>query len=157
MGDPWRRLVPASVLRKINGLGGALSNEMPGQARAGSALACGPGDVDAAAFWDALIGQQDRNLGNFRHDASTGHLGLIDHAFSFARPGDPLNSAVYLAVRHNAARAAVTPTEHDALESLLASGDLHGLRRFLPADRADALEARAQGMRAGHLPLPGEF
>jgi len=157
MGDPWRRLVPASVLRKHDGRGGTLINEKPGEARANSAIACGTQEADAAAFWDALIGNQDRNLGNFRYDGSTGHLGLIDHAFSFARPGDLANSSVYLAVRHSAGRADITSAEHGALRLLLDSGNLHGLRGYLPADRANALEARAQAMAAGHLPVPGAF
>ncbi|MGI8729288.1 MAG: hypothetical protein ACR2LK_04760 [Solirubrobacteraceae bacterium] len=158
MGDPWRQMVPASVLRKIGGFGGALVNEVPGEAYANTALDCGNDQVDAAAFWDALIGNQDRNLGNFRYDNTTGQLGLIDHAFSFARPGDLANSSVYLTVRHHAGRAAMSSHEHTAVELLLRSADLLGLRRYLASDRADALEARARAMAAaGQLPGSGVF
>jgi hypothetical protein len=158
MGSPWARLVPPSVLRKLDGAGGALTDEMRGQADTSALLADAAAAAVGAAFWDALIGNQDRNPGNFRYDAATGRLGLIDHGFSFARPGDPINSAIFHAFRIGQGLARITSAEHAALVALLRSGDLHGLRRFLPADRANALDARARAIvTTGQLPAVGAF
>ena len=154
LGDPWARLVPASVLRKLTDehgalAGGALINEMRGQANASMAMSCAPDDVAAAGFWDALIGNQDRNPGNLRF-SSDGGLGLIDHGFSFGRPGDFVNSAMFVQARHAMGRAAITEQERAALVGIL-SHDLHGLRGFLEPDRAHALDARARSMLAAGL------
>ena len=40
-------------------------------------------DALAAGFFDALIGNQDRRVGQFRYDEANRALGLIDHRFSF--------------------------------------------------------------------------
>lgn len=157
LGDPWARLVPASVLRKIeddHGLlvGGALMDKVHGEADAAKAVTSALDDVIAAGFWDALIGNQDRNLGNLR--VSDAGLGLIDHGFSFGRPGDLINSATFVAVRHREGRASITNHERDALVELL-DRDLHGLRQYLAPARANALGARAQSMLAdGRVPRP---
>lgn len=157
MGDPWRQMLATAVLRKINDLGGALINEKPGKVN-DAALANVMNQVVAAGFWDALIGNQDRNMRNYRYDADSNSLGLIDHAFAFARPGDLFNSSAFLAGRRLHAGPTLIPKELEALESMLDSGDLHGLRDFLPADRADALEDRARGMLNRRvLPAPGAF
>ena len=152
-GDPWRQMLPTAVLRKIENLGGALINEKPGRVN-DPALANVMGQVMAAGFWDGLIGNQDRNMRNYRYDADSNSLGLIDHAFAFARPGDPFNASAFLAGRRLQAGATLAERELEALEALLDSGDLHGLRDCLPTDRADALEDRARRMMNTRL-LPG--
>src|SRR2546429_515446 len=95
---------------------------------------------------------------NYRYDGESNSLGLIDHAFAFARPGDPFNSSAFLAGRRLHAGSTLIPKELAALEALLDAGDLHGLREFLPVDRADALEDRARAMvNTRLLPALGAF
>jgi hypothetical protein len=158
MGAPWDQLVPTAVLRKIDGFGGALINGKPGSVDY-NALTEAKAQTKAAGFFDALIGNQDRNARNFRYDTTNKRLGLIDHGFAFARPGDPINNgSFFFGQRRLANEYSLTAAEHAALDALVQSGDLHGLRGFLPVDRVDALEARAQGMlRSGCLPAVGLF
>jgi len=114
--------------------------------------------VCAAAFWDALIGQQDRHATNFRYDAETRRLALIDNAFAFARPNDLHNQSLFLAYRRSAHMVPLNGSERTALETILGSDDLLGLRLFISEDRADAFEARARAMlERKMLPLPGAF
>lgn len=147
MGDPWRQLLPTAVIRKIEGNGGALINEKAGKPDL-DAFADATGQVMAAAFFDALTGNQDRNLLNFRYDATSKRLGLIDHGFTFARPHDFVNGSAFVVARKLAGPpvALIADRERRALQALLDSGDLHGLRAFLDSDRADAVESRAERM-----------
>lgn len=145
MGDPWRQLLPTAVLRVIDNNGGALINDKLGKVD-NAVFTEAASQISAAAFWDALIGNQDRNMRNFRYDSLHKRLGLIDHGFVFARPGDPINrSSYFLAQRRRQGPVTISPREEEVLEELLAS-DLHRLREFLAAERANALAARAQSM-----------
>lgn len=147
MGDPWRQLLPTAVLRNIGGRSGVLINHKHGKPNP-DAFVDARGQVSAAALFDALIGNQDRHMLNYRYDAQVRRLGLIDHGFAFAKPGDFVNGSAFVAARLTAGppESTVSLTEQAVLERLLGSGDLFGLRRFLAADRADALEARAEKM-----------
>lgn len=160
LGHPYRQLVPTAVLRKIDGLGGALVRDRKGKNDRAAYLEA-TGQVMAAGFWDALVGNQDRNTRNYRYQADEKRLGLIDHGFVFARPGDPRNqhADAFLSFRRRQTNGhTLTPRELTVIEVLLDSGDLHGLRGFLPTDRADALEARARGMLTSKLlPAVGAF
>jgi hypothetical protein len=158
LGPPWNQLVPTAVLRSIDNEGpGVLINwrsGSPDPAVFGQADA----QVCAAAFWDALIGQQDRHATNFRYDAKARRLALIDNAFAFARPGDLHNQSLFLAYRRSAHRARLSGDEEAALERLLGSQDLLGMQFFVAEDRADALEVRAGRMlERKMLPLPGGY
>lgn len=152
MGNPWRQLLPTAVLRVIDNKGGALINDKKGKVD-DAVFTEAVSQVDAAAFWDALIGNQDRNMRNFRYDASHRRLSLIDHGFVFARPNDLINrSSYFLAARWRGGKHRLTPREQEVADELLA-GDLYGLRAFLARDRADALQTRAERMLAtGFLP-----
>lgn len=157
LGGAWEPLIPTSVLRDIEGIGpGALINwrkGLPDSAVFDDAKA----QAHAAAFWDALIGQQDRHATNFRHDADRRRLALIDNAFAFARPGDLLNYSLFLARRRATHASAITTAERAVLEALL-TGELADLPEHLAADRGDALRNRAQRMLdCRRLPLPGDF
>lgn len=156
MGDPWRQLLPTAVLRQLRGHGGALVNDKHGRVN-GEVFREAEGQVNAAGFWDALVGQQDRNGRNYRYVQSTKRLGLIDHGFAFARPGDICNAAMFHATRKRLA-GTITSSEQKVLEALLASDDLYGLRGFLDEDRVEALENRAREMlRSRLIPVPGAF
>ena len=160
LGEPWYQLVPTAVLRELPDLGGGVLVNFRTGTGTHDVFADAPAQARAAALWDALIGQQDRHMTNFRYDPETSRLALIDNAFAFARPGDFAlrGGAIFEAWRRSKFGPQITPPERAALDGLLASGNLHGLRDFLPEDRADALERRAARMlECGCLPLIGAF
>jgi hypothetical protein len=153
MGDPWRHMLPTAVLRKIDGRGGALINDKHG-AVDNRVFQEAESQVKAAALWDALIGNQDRNGRNFRYDHSSRRLGLIDHGFAFARPGDLFHTSLFHAVRKGTPGAqTLTRDEQEALDALVSS-NLYGLRTFIEEDRAEALDTRAKTMLNKRLILP---
>jgi hypothetical protein len=157
LGDPYVSLVPPAVLRTIEGRGGALIDEMPGDPHRLVLDEAKP-QIFAAAVWDALVGQRDRHMVQYRYDADRRRLGLIDHGYAFARPGDRLNASTFLAHRRSVAGGALTTRETEALERLAGDDDLLGLRALLGPDRADALAGRAERMAgSGMLLLPGDF
>jgi hypothetical protein len=112
-----------------------------------------PDRARAAAFFDSLIGQQDRNGGNIRWDAGHAVLYVIDQGYAFARPGDPLNASPFVLVR-GIDDPSLDDDEIDALNRLLGSGDLLGVADALEDERAEALERRARIMlQPSLLPL----
>jgi hypothetical protein len=155
LGEPWQSLVSPCVLREHAGEDGALSLRASGW----------PGDLaptlsptwcSAAAFFDSLIAQQDRHADNWRWDGS--RLTLIDHGYTFARPGDVLNHTDLLVARRKHGAGALLPDEREALKRLLDDGGLLGIASLLLPDRAQALRDRAERMFARDEVLrPGEF
>jgi hypothetical protein len=110
-------------------------------------LVLAPEPLLRAAFFDALIGNQDRSRANLLFDASRSDLALIDHRFAFPRwQRDVINATILLDWRRRAGLSEIASVEVGALERLLGDADLLGLRRYLEPDRADALEARARNM-----------
>lgn len=157
LGGRWEQMVPTCVLRALDVGAGALVNWRDGgpdlrvfeEARE---------QVHAAAFWDALIGQQDRHARNVRFDRQERRLALIDNGFAFARPADRFNASVFLAHRRSQNQSLLTGEEKEALENLLASDSRYGLAEFLAPDRFEAFDARAEIMlEKGMLSLPGAF
>jgi hypothetical protein len=148
MGPPWNQLLPTAALRNVAAVGpGVVINRRRGVPMPlPLVLEQAQAQADAAALWDALLGQQDRHASNFRYEAESRSLALIDHGYAFALPGHRCNASVFVAERQASHRTAVHPNEMQALQHLLASPDLHGLRRFLDAPRADALQKRAEAM-----------
>lgn len=160
MGPPWNQLMPTAVLRSLPKVGpGALINRRRGQPEPVPVVfEHAEAQADAAALWDSLLGQQDRHAGNFRYESESRSLALIDHGFAFALPGHRCNASVFLEERVEKGRTSVHPNEKQALETLLASQDLHGLRTYIEGSRADALQRRAELIVGdGKLPLPGTF
>ena len=158
MGAPWDQLVPTAVLRNIPPLGGgALINRRRGRPDP-LVFDHAQAQADAAAFWDALIAQQDRHANNYRYEHETRRLALIDHAFSFAIPGKFCNGGIFTQRRRNEGRESLTHDEINALQVLLHSAGLHGLREYLIASRANALKNRAEKMlQTRVVPYPGDF
>lgn len=104
-----------------------------------------------------MIAQQDRHWGQYRWDANSRRLGLIDHGFAFARGRDLLNASVFLEKRHAEGRGALDKDEIAALERLETSGFI-GLGEILDPSQASALENRIREMGAsGELVKPGEW
>jgi hypothetical protein len=158
LGPPWEQIVPAAVLRDVPDVGpGVLVNWRAGNPDL-SVLTDATAQAFAAAFWDALIGQQDRHAKNFRYDAERRRLAAIDNAFAFARPGDFYHDSLFLRYRRTQHALSLTPREKEALDAFLESDDLYGLHGFLAPDRAYALVGRAETMRKnGVLPVPGAY
>lgn len=160
MGPPWDQLMPTAVFRTMQALGsGALVNKRRGSPEpAPVVFENARAQADSAALWDALVGQQDRHASNFRYESESRSLALIDHGFAFAVPGNRCNASVFLDERLAQNRAALHPNETQALQNLLASGDLYGLRGYIEGPRADALQTRAEAMLSSQsIPPTGRF
>ena len=153
LGSPWSELVVTTVMKFPRHpetdapMVGAASVFRGGDVGKRGFYAAVPDHVSAAAFFDALIGQQDRNKGNVLWYEERQLIYLIDHSFSFARAGASHGSSDLLQWRWSHGSRSLTEGEIDALTRLLDSPDLLTLRRFLDPERADALEARARRMQ----------
>jgi hypothetical protein len=169
LGAPYDEMVPVTVLRYheadsattlqypwIADGWGSFASEKPGISLDPTPFAT-PDLNDAAAFFDALIAQQDRHLAQYRWEQEGGLLGLIDHGFAFARPGDPFNDSLFVRQRHAEGREQLDELEQESLERV-ERADLVGLRDILDPGQADAFEDRIKRMRRnGRLPAPGEW
>jgi hypothetical protein len=185
LGAPWSEIVAPAVwldppdADDIRGSGPVVLGMV------GSASLPEPGAgfeelVSDAAFFDSLIGAQDRHDENLR--AALGpSLGLIDHGYAFARPGDTHNSfptaGFFQRLRYGQRRfvlhhgqmlhysdlGPLSPSlaahEQAALESLRADlNGLLGVGDLLPEDRADALRDRVARMdRAQEILRQADF
>jgi hypothetical protein len=153
LGSPWSDLVVPTVMKfpphpetHVPTIGAASVFRGGNVGKRGFYDAV-PDQVSAAAFFDALIGQQDRNKGNVLWYEERQVIYLIDHSFSFARAGANHGASDLVQWRWGHASRGLTNAEVDAVAKLLESTDLLTLRRFLDAEGADALEARARRMR----------
>lgn len=158
LGAPASDLVAPCVLRTVGDAVGALSLRFDGADADRDDFEDIAAQVYFAGFFDALVGQQDRHLGNVRHAIEAGRLGLFDHGFAFARPGDLLNASELLGWRRLEGVLGLRDDEIAALDTLLGSTDLLGVATVLSAERIDALEIRARRMQAsGRVLKEGEF
>ena len=155
LGKPWRDLMPACVLRPVQGRLGSFARRVPGDATSplGSVP---PSAIAAAAFFDSLTAQQDRHGSNLLVDGP--RMQLIDHGFTFAKPGDYDNATMFVSYRHRKGDPTLTGPERKALRRLLDSPGLLGMRPVLEVARADALADRARRMlQLGAILPQGEY
>ena len=152
LGQRWEVLVSPCVIREVYDELGSLAAEAPGSP-------CGRNGWKSsrqwpdAAFFDALIGQQDRHGNNLYREGES--LTLIDHGFTFAVPGDNWNVSRLQSQRQG---DPLTSEERSALMRLVASSDLLGVRRCLAIERAQALEDRARRMLGSNsIPYVGVY
>src|SRR5207302_5978660 len=112
LGSPWSELVAPAVWFDPPGVASIRLCGPVILGLGGSAFLPEPGAgfdrlVADAAFFDALIGAQDRHDQNLRAEMPP-RLGLIDHGYAFARPGDVHNSyptaGFFLRMRHGQRR-----------------------------------------------------
>lgn len=143
MGAPWSEIVPPVVMREVNGVVGSFALERPG--RTSNRSPWHTGEWREAAFFDCLIGQQDRHAGNYL--VAGDRINLIDHGYAFAKPGDYRNFS-WLSDERVTTDPALTYSERDALQRLVSSPDLMGMSKILQPERAEALRRRAEGMLA---------
>jgi hypothetical protein len=147
LGSPWNSMIPPVVLAPDheNRLG-SLAQGVPGDISSGARIYKRDefkDQIKAAAFFDTLIGQQDRHGGNALVDGDK--LYLIDHGFTFALPGDPEGANNFRYVR-STTNPELTPRERTALNHLLRSTDAFGLEHFMEPARVQALRNRARTM-----------
>lgn len=174
LGPPWATMVAPAVWLDPPGASDIFGSGPVLLGMGGRAELPQPGAgfeqlVSDAAFFDALIGAQDRHDQNLRADMPA-KLGLIDHGYAFARPGDthnPYPTAGFFIRLRSGERVFHLPHgvildyrglgvlsphlashENAALARLQAHAGLLGVADLLPQDRADALRARAGRMLA---------
>lgn len=159
LGPPVEALVPVCVWRDLTPNTGSLAEWRPGrELLGGRVIQNAPDQAWAAAFFDALVGQQDRHESNLLWSPTLDGLGLHDNGYTFARPGDHRNSSFFVGARWAHGDQALAQEEEDALRKLLGSSDLHGLALCLEDDRAQALADRARRMLdSGTLLQPNEY
>jgi hypothetical protein len=150
LGPPWEALIAPTVLRflALPGRGrevGSLSLAQQGRDRQRGFFQAVPEQVSSGAFFDMLVGQQDRNLGNVLWDERARCIHLIDHAFTFGLPGRPTGELALSVWRWQHGSRDLAEAEARALRDLVAD-DLHGLGSFVEPERAAALERRAETM-----------
>ncbi|MGH8572854.1 MAG: hypothetical protein ACREX8_09790 [Gammaproteobacteria bacterium] len=158
IGGLVAEIVAPCILRSISGSAGSLSARRVGHPHAAEPFLVAPDQCRAAAFFDSLIAQQDRHMGNYRWDPHDARLGLIDHGYAFAVPGWRFNASCFVQWRHDQDDAALNEWELASLEQFLHSGDIHGLAGVLSDEQAAALSRRAEHMRdRSEILNPGEW
>ncbi len=116
------------------------------------------GQLRAAALFDAVIGQQDRNTTNFNYEAASDDLGLFDQSFTFALPGHQQGASALLAHLQAQDALALDQTLIDALDRFDASPERGTLQQILAPERWARVDARIALMRGrGELLQPAEY
>lgn len=141
LGPPWSEIVPPVVIREVNGEVGSFALERPGKTM--NYAPWSTGEWREAALFDCLIGQQDRHPGNYL--VAGDRIALIDHGYSFAKPGDYRNYS-WFAQHREQNDPTLTYNERDALQRLVSSPNLFGMQDMLQPARSQALRDRAQKM-----------
>jgi hypothetical protein len=155
LGAPVEGLVAPCVLREIDGRAGSFVMRAVGERGRVDAPILARGQAKAAAFFDALIGQQDRHSGNFRFDDAVPQITLYDHGYCFPKAGSILNRTFFVDARQGGVLSPdLDEWEIEALDRLLGAPDLLGLAPMLIDERAEALRRRAQRMRSDGRILP---
>jgi len=143
LGEPYAQLVAPAVWRDIQGHEGVLIHRVSGDwFHFDRPFAIVPDQCMAAALFDSLSAQQDRHAANYLWDEADQRLHPIDHGYSFARAGDPINTTMFAAWRLSAAPQ-LTPTELNALRRAEATGALREVGGLLEPNRDAYLYDRA--------------
>lgn len=165
LGPSVSRYVAPSVLREVSyppdefysherTRTGSLSRHVPGASLSLTWEHEVPAEqVDTLAFFDAVIGNQDRHRGNVFWDAQTRSLGAFDHGYAFARSAeeDSLNDSLFLEKRIADGRAPLTKDEIGALRAF--SARIGEVTPLLDSDRAENMWRRVETMlRTRRLP-----
>ncbi|MFK0074610.1 hypothetical protein [Arthrobacter woluwensis] len=158
LGPEFQGMVPTCVVREVDGKVGSLAIFAPGVQGHFARSTPPAAAVEKAAFFDALIGQQDRHRGNYLYHQGEKRLSLIDHGFTFALKASRCNQSVFTRRRRHGGKMALKAYEKRDLKRLLASEDLWGLEKILEPERATALRERAKRMLdSGKILDEGEY
>ncbi len=155
MGSRYERLVPACALREEQDVGVAsVAAEREGSA---GYMTRDPFSdhvqVDDAAFFDVVVGNQDRHGANFLIDYD-GNYSLIDHGCAFGTEGGVMNQTAFVWNRAHSGRHELVEHERATLQRLADSPDLGGIEPMLSPVRAGAMRDRILGMlRTNSTPL----
>ena len=125
---------------------GSLAVFRPGSVRTRAYFQAVPQQAAAGAFFDCVIGQQDRNRGNVLWQEERQRIYLIDHGFAFGRPGDQTGELELSVWRWQHGSRGLTDPELAAAAELV-EHDLYGARDYLDDDRASAVLDRLRRMR----------
>jgi hypothetical protein len=150
LGPLFAELVPPCVVRFVAEVDADAPGSVTGERfddRSGNLFERAPALALRAAFFDALIGNQDRSRPNLLFDPSRTDLALIDHGFAFRRRGDDVHMSYLVDWRRRAGLDELTSDEREVVDTLLADEHLLGMRRYLAPDRAESLAERARDMR----------
>jgi hypothetical protein len=153
LGDPFDRLVaPCRIAELDLGDGpswGALSLHQEGEPRLPISTIVARGGEEqlrAAAFFDALIGNQDRNPGNYLWDDTDDRLVLIDHSLSFPGILAWRGAQDLLVWRSRGRHALLTEDEEDGLATVLDLDHQEEAASYLDRFRMRALVLRSEWM-----------
>jgi hypothetical protein len=191
LGEPYTELVPTAVWREIPNMRDLLLDANPAGVErprelygedynAGILIEYVPGrpaiepftgqfarQAADAAFVDALNGQQDRHLNNFRWDDRAEQLHLIDNGFAFPPRDATLNESAFLKWRtlsgdihigSQTINSQLTEHEQALLHTVLENRSLEPMAAMLGDERGSMLLDRAETMRdAGRLLAAGNY
>jgi hypothetical protein len=165
LGRPFSRLAAPCIVRDIAGETGSLiahRSKTDDWVPLKELFDRHPDQCRAAAFFDALIGQQDRHDGNYRYDEDRGRIALIDHGFAFPGGTDHadwyFNNTFFVEERWERTDQALDDFELTALHFLLRSPKMFGLDAILDDARLGRLRERALYMlREERLTEPGQW
>lgn len=150
LGSPWDTLVATSVARWVRPTGagviggwGAFTRKGEGPSGHMDPLR-DPGIRNPAAFFDSLIGNQDRNASNYRF--GSGVLTLFDHGFSFPGGQWLLNDSLFLRRRHSEGDELLSVEEAALLFALPTTSIWGELGKILRDDQFYALDRRRTEM-----------
>ncbi|MGZ2225643.1 hypothetical protein [Glutamicibacter nicotianae] len=146
LGPEYTQLISPCIIREVDGQLGSVSYGQSGRVsnNTGISMSDLPKEqVNNLAFYDALIGQQDRHGGNFIVD-NRGVVG-IDHGFTFARNRDRVNATRFQDYRKKH-EPELTQNEFQLLVKITKSGDCLGMEKIIGTKRAGSLKRRAEAM-----------
>lgn len=142
LGQPWDTLVATSVARWVAATGpgvvegwGSFTRKGAGPSGAAAPVR-DPALRDPAAFFDCLIGNQDRHAGNYRYE--NGILTLFDHNLTFAGGQWWFNDSIF--ARHRT--TGLTSQEAGLLHALPGSTAWREMQAILRPDQFASLEWR---------------
>jgi hypothetical protein len=159
IGEPISSRVAVCVMWNPGDRPGSLTRRARGEAETTDPFLDAPEQCRDAAFFDSVIGQQDRHLGNLRWISRLPRLTLYDHGYAFPLPGHYLGSTAFVEWRWTRRETrALVEWEIDALTRLISDPALLGLSDILLPDRSAALKSRAQRMlQRRTILMPGDF
>jgi hypothetical protein len=152
LGGPWSEIAVPTVMKfpqlpdigRVE-VGGAVLFRGGNAGKQGFYQAV-PELAAAGAFFDALIGQQDRNKGNVLWYPERDTIYLIDHSFSFGKARGNTGASDLVDWRWNHGNQELGERELEVLQRLLESEYTLTLSRFVAPDRVEGLRARAERM-----------